>query len=294
MSVRDKAIATALALCAIAAAALPAPAGAATSGNGYQSARFKIEIKGVQSTIHNRTHEPESSCDISDFSTSRERLSFRSTKPVVVFASYMRGDTNPQFFRTGRQLGIPTVATVKRSFSPAITQPGGLCEDNGGPDDGEHPTPPDCGTKTVKPWVVKLQYSLQKKNGLLLSAGDGKDPYENCPGSNPMFPILQVEGSGHKGKYITADLSPDELFDPQFQKWISVAEGSAKNSSEDWSTKTTVRWEVSFTRLKDETPKSAAARTLKRPGSASEPRIRVAPNVAAAGAGRAAHKQHTH
>jgi hypothetical protein len=255
MSVRDKAIASALALCAIAAAALPGPAGAVTSGNGYQSARFKIEIKGVQDTVHRRTHKAASTCDINDFSVSRERLSFRSVKPVVVFAGYMRGDTNPQFFRTGRQLGIPTTATVRRSFTPAISAPVAGCEDNGGPDDGEQPTPPDCGTKTVKPWVVNLQYSLTKKNGLLLSAGEGEDPYENCPGSSPMFPILLVEGSGHKGKYITADLSPDELFDPQFEKWISVAEGSAKNSSEDWSTRTTVRWEVSFTRLKDKAPK---------------------------------------
>jgi hypothetical protein len=263
MSMRDKAIALALALCAIAAVALPAPAGAASSGNGYHSARFKIEIKGVQNTIHKRTHEAESSCDVNDFSISRERLSFRSVKPVVVLASYMRGDTNPQFFRTGRQLGIPTVATVERSFTPAISAPVAGCEDNGGPDDGYHPTPPDCGTKTVKPWVVNLQYSLQKKNGLLLSAGDGEDPYENCPASSPMFPILQVEGSGYKGKYITADLSPDELFDPEFEKWISVAEGSAKNSSEDWLTKTTVRWEVSFTRLKDKTP----AATTNRKGA---------------------------
>jgi hypothetical protein len=254
MSVRDKAIASALALCAIAAAALPAPAGAVTSGNGYQSARFKIEIKGVQNTIHKRTYEAENSCDISDFSTSRERLSFRSVKPVVVFASYMRGDENPQFFRTGRQLGIPTVAKVERSFTPTISAPVAGCEDNGGPDDGEQPTPPDCGAKTVKPWAVNLQYSLQKKNGLLLSGGEGKDPFKNCPASSPMFPVLQVEGSGYKGKYITADLSPDELFDPEFQKWISVAEGSAKNSSEDWWTKTTVRWEVSFTRLKDKAP----------------------------------------
>ena len=258
MSVRDKAIASALALCAIVAAALPAPAGAVSSGNGYQSARFKIEIKGVQDTIYKRTHAAENSCDINDFSTSRERLSFRSVKPVVVFASYMRGETNPRFFRTGRQLGIPTVATVERSFTPAIAQPAVPCEDNGGPDDGYHPTPPDCGTKVVKPWVVNLQYALRKKNGLLLSAEGGEDPFENCPGTSPMFPILQVEGSGHKGKYITADLSPDELFDPEFEKWISVAEGTAKNSGKDWRTTTTVRWEVSFTRLKDKAPKVPA------------------------------------
>lgn len=260
MKSRDKAIASALTLCAIvalASAVLSTPAEAGTYGNGFQTARFKIEIKGVQNTIHKRTHEAESECDVNDFSISRERITFRSVKPVVVFASHMRGERNPQFFRTGRQLGIPTSARVERSFAPAITGLAG-CEDNGGPDDGYHPTPPDCGTKVVKPWVVKLQYSLTKKNGLLLSAGDGEDPYENCPGTTPMFPTLLVEGSGYKGKYITADLSPEELFDPEFEKWISVAEGSAKNSNEDWWTKTTVRWEVSFTRLKDKTPKAPA------------------------------------
>lgn len=263
MEVRDKAIASALMLgviVALGAAVLSAPAGAASYGNGYQTARFKIEIKGVQNTIHKRTHQAESECDVNDFSTSRERIAFRSVKPVVVFASYMRGETNPQFFRTGRQLGIPTTATVARSFTPAISAPVAGCEDNGGMDPGYHPTPPDCGTKNVKPWVVNLQYALTKKNGLLLSAGDGEDPFENCPSVSPGFPTLLVEGSGYKGKYITADLSPDELFDPEFQKWISVANGSAKNSSEDWWTKTDVRWEVSFTRLKDKTPGQPAGK----------------------------------
>lgn len=125
MRVRNKAIASALALCAIVAAmgaVLSAPAGAATDG-AYKSARFKIEVKGYQNTTHKRTHEAENSCDISDFSTSRERLSFRTVKPVVVFAGYMPGETSPQFFRTSRQLGIPTVAKVERSFTPAISSP---------------------------------------------------------------------------------------------------------------------------------------------------------------------------
>jgi hypothetical protein len=259
MRMRKKATAAALALCTVATlgATVPvAPAGADSNGNGFQYARFKVEVKGYQDTIHKRTHEAESACDISDFSSGRERLSFRSIKPVVFLASHMRGEPSPQFFAAGRQLGLPTTAKVQRSYTPAVSRAAAACEDNGGADSGYQPTPPDCGTKTVKPWSLNLQYSRTKENGLLLSAGGGEDPFEHCQGTMPMFPTLLLEGSGYKGDYITADLSMDELFDPEFEQWISIAEGSAKNSGDDWWTQTKVHWEVSFTRLKDKAPGS--------------------------------------
>lgn len=248
----DKAIATALALCAavaIAAAAAGA-ANAATSGNGFQVAKFKIEIKGTQNAVWHRTHEAASECDVSDHSFGRERVTFHTTRPIYVTAMHMPGEFNPQLFG-GRQLGIPVRAKVERSYTPVIASPpADRCGEFGGADPGGEETKPDCGTRMVNPWQLNLQYARDKKSALLLSGSGEGDPYQDCPGNSVAgFPWLLVEGSGHKGKYVYADLSQDELFDPRFQKWISMANGSAKDSGGDWWSKTEVHWEVSFTRL---------------------------------------------
>jgi hypothetical protein len=250
----DRAVALGLALCAslAIALALAAPAGAETYGNGFQVARFKVEVKGYQTSTWHRTVEAETECDTSDHSFGREKITFHTTKPVYLTATHMPGEFNPQLFG-GRQLGIPTVAKVQRSFTPVIAGPAVPCEDNGG---GAAATQPDCGSRTVKGWKVNLQYAREKKSALLLSGGEGDDPFASCPGNGiDSFPWLLVEKSGHKGRYIYADLSQDELFDPKFQKWISIAGGSAKDSGDGWWSKTDVHWDVSFTRLKTQTPK---------------------------------------
>ncbi|MGN6815931.1 MAG: hypothetical protein ACTHK3_07585 [Solirubrobacterales bacterium] len=256
MSTRDKAIALALALCAAVApgSALSAPAGAASYGNGFEVARFKIEIKGYQNMTQHHTHEASGECDVSDHSFGRERVTFHTTKPIYITATHMPGEFNPQLFG-GPQLGIPTAAKVERSFTPVIGLPTGSCGEFGGADPGSEEIKPDCGTKRIKPWRLELQYAREKKNALLLSGNGEQDPYVDCPGASTMgFPWLVVEGSGYKGKYIYADLSQDELFHPQFRKWISIADGSAKNVGSDYWTKTDVHWEVSFTRLKSKIP----------------------------------------
>jgi hypothetical protein len=244
----DKIVATALAFCAAIAiaAAFASKADAANYGNGFQVAKFKIEIEGTQTATWHRTVEATDECEVSDHSFGREKVSFHTTKPIYVTATHMPGEFNPQMFG-GRQLGIPTTARIQRSYTPVITVPAKTCEDNGG---GAEPTKPDCGTRTVRPWNLNLQYASDKKNALLLSGG-GDDPYVNCPGNGSAgFPSLLVEGSGYKGKYISAEVSQDELFDPNFQKWIAIGNGSSKNTGEGWWSKTDITYSVSFTRLK--------------------------------------------
>lgn len=249
MKCADRMVALTLGLAATVAAilALAAPAGAATYSNGFSLAEFKVEVKGVQTSVWHRTVEAADECSISDHSFGRERIVFHSTKPIRITATHMKGDFNPEFF-SGKQLGMPTVAKIQRSYTPAITGPAVVCEDNGG---GADPTIPDCGTKTVKKWKLNLQYAREKKNALLLSGSDAEDPFKACPANGvETFPFLLVEKSGYKGKYIYADLSQDELFDPNYQKWISLANGSAKNSGDTWWSKTDIHWDVSFTRIK--------------------------------------------
>jgi hypothetical protein len=251
MRASDKTVALVLAICATVAmgAALAAPAGAATYGNGFQLSKFKVEIKGTQAMVQQRTHVAADECDISDSSSGSEKVSFRTTKPIYITASHMKGEANPEIF--GRQLAIPTKAIVKRSYTTRISPPAIPCGDNGGGVDTVYQ--PDCGTRVVQPFEVRLQYAREKKNALLLSAYGGEDPFERCSGggSSMSFPGLLLEKSGARGQYIYADLSQDELFDPEFQKWISIAEGSRKEQDADHWVKTDIHWEVSFTRLRE-------------------------------------------
>jgi hypothetical protein len=260
MKTMDKVIALALALGAIAlgVAALGAGSAAAlptTSANGYKMAEFKVEIEGKQIATMHRTLEAETKCDTSDFSTGREVLKFHTSHPVIITAfDTPGGGFNPEFFVT-HQLSIPTVATVDRSFTPSFGAPptDPACGENGGADAGYVPPTPDCGSRQVD-FPVNLQYSRKKHDGLLLSSGTTDETlFEECPqtASIESFPWLLVEKGPREGNYITAQLSQHDLFDPDYQKWISLASGSKKRVSKNEWHQTKIEWSVSFTRLKD-------------------------------------------
>lgn len=207
----------------------------------------EVEVKGVQTTVQQHTKEAADECDYSDFSSGSEEVVFRTTKPTYVTATYMPGLDNPEFL-AGRQLGIPTKARVKRSWTPRVHGPAIPCEENGG--GVEIVELPDCGTKTVRAYEVRLQYARQGEPGLMLSGNGDQDPFERCPSASTMgFPWLLTENQKPRD-WIVADLSQKELFDPGFRKWISIAEGEQRSDGDGHWAKTHIRWEVSFTRLK--------------------------------------------
>lgn len=250
MTRTDKAVAVALALGALVALALAlsAPAKAATYGNGFAIAKFKVEIEGYSNTTWHRNIEAANECEVSDHSFGRERMTFATTKPVYVTATHMRGEFNPMLFSSNGKLGIPTRVRIQRSFTPAITSAAQDCLGAGG---GAEPTPPDCGTKVVKPWKLEAEFSDKKRDGLQLhSNGSIRIPYENCPGAGFTFPfLLDEQGTRAARKPLYADLSQDELFDPKFRKWITLGNGTYKEASDTWWAKTDVHWAISFTRL---------------------------------------------
>jgi hypothetical protein len=114
------AIVMALGLAIAMVAALAGRADATTSGNGFQVAKFKIEIEGTQSTVYHRAVEAPDECSTSDHSFGREKVSFHTTKPIYVDATHMPDEFNPQMFATG-QLGIPATAKVQRTLTPSCS-----------------------------------------------------------------------------------------------------------------------------------------------------------------------------
>jgi len=247
MTRTDKLIALALACCAAIAVVLAANAGeakAASYDNGFQVAKFKVEVKGWQKNVFMNSDMPSDVCDPGNYSSGEEEVTFKS-KPVVITATYMPGQGNPTFI-TGRSLSIPAKATVKRHYSPWVVSLPAECGENGGGVETVHKY--DCGTKTVKQFPLKLEYSADKRNKLLLVNDTEEDPFDECPGGVDSFPKLVLYGA-HEAE-IGADLSQDELFDPDYQKWISLANGVSRINTPAYKEKTTLHWDVAFTRLK--------------------------------------------
>lgn len=246
MTRTDKIVATVLAICTAAAitVAFADRADAATQDNGFQVAKFKVELKGWQKNVFMNSDLPGDACDPGNYASGEEEFSFRS-KPIVVTATHMPGQRNPSFFTT-KALAIPAKAVVKRSYKPWVVSLPESCGENGG---GVNTvTQYDCGTKTVKRFAVKLEYSAEKRDRLLLVNDTEEDPFEECPGGLESFPKLVSFDT--REDEIGADLTQDELFDPQFQKWISLANGVSRINTPAYKEKTTLRWDVAFTRLK--------------------------------------------
>jgi hypothetical protein len=231
-------------------AALASGAGAAPppSIEGFQMAKFKVEIEGRSYTSWHNELEAETECDTSDHSSGTELLTFKTKKPFVITATHFPDELNPDIFSGRSSLGVPVTARVKRSYTPSVSPPAKVCGDNGG---GAEPVRYDCGSRTIPNWHVNVEFSEEKRNGLQLH-GDtsAKRPYENCPQGGFSYPELLDVTELSPEKPLYADLSPDDLFDPKLQKWITIGDGTCEDRLGSMAFRTHVYWTVSFTRLK--------------------------------------------
>jgi hypothetical protein len=230
-------------------AALATSAGAAPPGiEGFQMAKFKVEIEGRAYTSWHNELAAETECDTSDHSSGTELLTFATKKPFVITATHFPDELNPSIFAGSSSLGVPVTARVKRSYSPNITLPAKVCEDNGG---GGEPVRHDCGSRTIRSWHVEVEFSDKKRNGLQLH-GDttAKRPYESCPTGGFSYPELLDVTKMSPEEPLYADLSPGEIFDPKLEKWITIGDGTCEDRLGSLVFRTHVYWTVSFTRLK--------------------------------------------
>jgi hypothetical protein len=229
-------------------AALATGAGAAPPGiDGFQMAKFKVEIEGRSYTSWHNELEAETDCDTSDHSSGTELLTFKTKKPFVITATHFADELNPSIFSGRSTLGVPVTAHVKRNYTPSVTPPAKTCEDNGG---GAEPVRYDCGSRT-RNWHVEVEFSDEKRNGLQLHGETtATRPYEDCPIGGFGYPELLDKTSLSPEKPLYADLSPDDIFDPKLEKWITIGDGTCEDSLGTLKFRTHVHWTVSFTRLK--------------------------------------------
>ncbi len=117
----------------------------------------------------------------------------------------------------------------------------------GGYNGGGNPGPgPDCGTRTVKPWLLDLSYYRRDHIQLQAEETYGGDPFERC--SHGGFPYL-LSGKSF-GKRQSAELPVREVFDNKIGKLITIGAGSESLPYPEGYDETMIRWELSLTRIK--------------------------------------------
>jgi hypothetical protein len=234
---------TALAATGALLLAAAAPAGAA------QVADFKVEVKGVQKNTWERKYAPQFACDVGLDGSGKETWRFRSEKPVRMRAIRTRRGV---FFvgRRGSSM-VPLTGTVTRTGTMNVIS-GAVCAEGDGTG-GQSTEPPKCGTEVLASWV-NLEYDSERPSVLTLDdpvdhegdKGGGDTFFPNCPYAGMVWPnMLSADWRTHRP--IGQRLPADDLFG--HGKSIVIARGRLHGSSNGLTTTTTIRWEVSLTRI---------------------------------------------
>ena len=223
--------------------------GALTSASaaqvGVRIAEFDVRLKGVQTTSWEKHHIAEGECDVPIDGSGSETYRFRTSKPLRVRAIR----TGAGVFLTARD------RTAKLRLTGALRRVGRMEVGEGAPcaegDGTGYPTPnpPDCGTKKARTTVEIGFLSSRRPDWLVLSEGDGYDPFDNCPtGSPDQFPQLMAwDGQDRR---IGQSLPAEDLF--RYGKSIVIARGSKTQRVPEASAQTDITWTASFTRVRDQ------------------------------------------
>lgn len=224
-----------------------ASAGAADPFAPYDQERFRVTIKGYQKMVQQNSHAGgENECDASDYSSGSEKLFFRSTRPVVVRTIDLPGSRNPYLVMGAKSpVKLPARATVNRSFTSRIGPTPAWCGGTGG---GES-LPPDCGTRTLSPWKIGISYSYNRRDRIQASSAYMADRFRNCRGSAGGFPYLLAE-NGPNRRPVFAEVPKEEIFDPSIGKIITIARGHYRHKIPGYFYDSTVRWELTFERIR--------------------------------------------
>jgi hypothetical protein len=216
----------------------------ADAAGKYQTANFKAEVKGVQTYTSKYDHTATDRCDTEAHSLTKETLRFASTKPVKLTATHIPGVKELVLTSGTKQLRIPTKATLTRSNQNSYVPAPDDCEGNGG---GVDPGPaPDCGSRTINPLWLGVDYWKQGHIQLEPEDVAGSDQFKNC--GHGKFPYLLT--GEHFGKRQSADLPEDEVFDEKIGKLITIGKGDESIVNPEGYDDTKIRWEISLTRIK--------------------------------------------
>jgi hypothetical protein len=230
----------ALALAGALSSIAVAPAFAQAEPSDMRSGRFVVELKGVQETTWKTRHAAQFECDVNIDGGGFENVWFRSKGTVLKVSSFGR----TVLMRRGRApASLDLRAKVERQGVVETTS-GAVCADG----DGDAGPPPlaDCGTKRSR-----LRVDVSYRRGRVSVEPDlviPRDPFANCPQGGISWPSLLTRS--RKGRLIGQALPMADLFD--HGRNIVVARGRETQDDGESQSTTTIRWSLSFKRIKEE------------------------------------------
>lgn len=229
-----------LALAGALSALAGTPAVAQAEPTDTRSGRFLVELKGFQETTWSTQHAAQFECDVNIDGGGFENVWFRSKPTVLGVSSFGR----TVLMRRGRApASLDIRATIEREGVVETTS-GAVCTDGDG--GGGAPTLSDCGTKRSR-----LRVDVRYRRGRVSVEPDlvtPLGPFANCPEGGTTWPTLLTRN--RKGRLIGQALPIDDLF--SHGRNIVVARGSETQDDGESQSTTTIRWSLSFKRLKEE------------------------------------------
>jgi hypothetical protein len=235
----------ALAIAAVVAGATAPGAAAAKMPQITAKYTYLVSVKGTQKTTWTLDHVGQGTCDADQHGSGSQVVKFRS-KTVKMHT--FDGLSQPFFFDKSKKgmLELSLSGTVNRQGSVTTGPP---TSDNCAGGDGTGAIAPDCGTKAFKGLKVSPEYEF-KKDRIVLDQGDaaGVADFENCPNGGDPWPYLLKQDTA--GKSVGQNLPYDDLF--KYGKNILIAKATNKHADGETKYTTTIRWELTFKRIKKE------------------------------------------
>lgn len=237
---------TASLLCCLAFAA---SASATRMPGGMSDARFKVTVKGLQTTTWSSDHKAEFHCDSAYNGSGTERVRFASTKAVVIRA--FRVGKGPVLFVRGKGLpDLPTRGYVERHGTLTLAPSTPECVVGDGDGSGSAPPASDCGRKTISSLPLRLGYdALNGKRITLSNATHPSSPkFTNCPRNGEGWTTILSRDDRHR----TAgeSLPASDLFDRRQGKMIVLGKGAVRSNSGGTVSTTKISWTLTLTRLR--------------------------------------------
>ena len=244
-------------------AALPA---AAQAAKPLETQRFKVSIKGVQTTAWSYDVPGGGLCDPSGSGEGTEVLRFATTKPQTIDA--IRYSPTYVLFGGSEDAGeLVARAKVTRHGMSVEGPLDPTCVDRRG--GGEIGTP-DCGTKHTSLNLMLSYESFGKPRGITLRNHTipTPDPFLRCSTGGVAFPTLLDRTTN--GKSIASHWPVDEVMDRRVGKTIVIGRGRKVVEDATSRQETTIRWEVTLRRIgRVRAAATAASTTTRTPAARS-------------------------
>jgi hypothetical protein len=224
-----------------------------------ETQRFKVSVKGVQTTAWSYDAPGGGLCRPSVSGEGTEVVRFATAKPQTIVATrfsptyVLFGDAEDPGELVARAKVTRHMMSVEGPLDPT-------CVDKRG---GGGIGTPDCGTKHAALSLTLSYESFGRPRGVKLRSNTARtpDPFLRCPTGGVSFPTLLDRTTN--GTSITSDWPVRDVMDRGVGKTIVIGRGRTVAEDATSRKETTIRWEVTLRRIGK--TRAAAAQTPAEP-----------------------------